>query len=116
MSCWLSPTGSNPSKRLVGGSLIGISCPIRYLLGRIKARGLYRGQNYKDVYMIKSPCTGHCRVKEGHCTGCFRTVEEISNWRSMGEQEKREVCFKICNRRSSVQAVRDEGVSNDEQN
>jgi len=34
----------------------------------------------------------------------------------MSEQEKREVCFKICNRRSSVQAVRDKGVSDDDEN
>lgn len=63
--------------------------------------------------MIKSPCTRHCKVKENHCTGCFRTVEEISNWRNMNEQEKREVCFKICLRASRVQAVRDESIQDD---
>ena len=62
--------------------------------------------------MIKSPCTKHCRVREGHCTGCFRTVEEISNWRHMSEKEKREVCFKVCNRQSSMQDMRDKDISN----
>jgi len=62
---------------------------------------------------MKSPCIKKCKLQDGECLGCFRTVEEIRNWRNMNEQEKREVCSKVRGRRSSVQGLRDEGVQDD---
>ena len=62
---------------------------------------------------MKSPCTGKCKLENAQCVGCYRTVDEIRNWRSMNEQEKREVCFKICLRASRMQAVRDESIQDD---
>jgi len=66
--------------------------------------------------MVQSPCTRHCNVRDGHCTGCFRTIEEITQWRNMDEKEKEEVCSKICSRRSSMQALRNKGISDDDEN
>jgi predicted Fe-S protein YdhL (DUF1289 family) len=66
--------------------------------------------------MIKSPCIKHCNLNtNGVCLGCFRTTQEISNWRNMNEEEKTEVCSKIRLRASSVQQMRDKGVSDDGQ-
>jgi len=66
--------------------------------------------------MIKSPCIKHCSLNtNGVCLGCFRTTQEISNWRNMNEEEKTEVCSKIRLRASSVQKMRNEGVSDDGQ-
>ena len=40
---------------------------------------------------MKSPCTGHCAINQQQiCSGCGRTRSEISNWRTMNEQEKEE--------------------------
>lgn len=40
-----------------------------------------------------SPCIGVCRMSPQTelCEGCFRTIEEIIEWRDYSEQEKREV-------------------------
>ena len=66
--------------------------------------------------MIQSPCIRHCSLNtNGVCLGCFRTTQEISNWRKMNEQEKEEVCSKIRLRASSMQQVRNKGVSDDGQ-
>lgn len=36
-----------------------------------------------------SPCTGVCRLgKSGLCEGCLRTLEEISDWPAMSEEER----------------------------
>ena len=66
--------------------------------------------------MVDSPCIQHCNLNtNGVCLGCFRTTQEISNWRNMNEEEKEEVCSKARLRTSSVQRVRDESVSDDGQ-
>jgi predicted Fe-S protein YdhL (DUF1289 family) len=55
---------------------------------------------------MKSPCTGHCAINQQQiCSGCGRTRSEISNWRTMNEQEKEEatLCAKDRLRLSSLQ-------------
>lgn len=39
---------------------------------------------------IESPCTRICAVDQstGYCTGCFRTLHEISYWVSYTPQER----------------------------
>ena len=32
--------------------------------------------------MTHSPCTKVCKIKEGICTGCHRTLEQIGAWGS----------------------------------
>ena len=41
--------------------------------------------------MVKSPCTGICMLDNGECTGCGRTIEEITSWRSMSPEEQNAV-------------------------
>lgn len=42
---------------------------------------------------VKSPCNGVCDMdwQNNICVGCFRTPGEIGRWRSMTEDEKRDV-------------------------
>ena len=66
--------------------------------------------------MVESPCIRHCAINQQQiCSGCGRTKSEISNWRTMSEEEKAEVCSKARLRSSSMQQVRDESVSDDGQ-
>lgn len=45
---------------------------------------------------IKSPCISVCALDEQDvCIGCLRTVEEITRWRGMSEQERAEVMERV---------------------
>jgi predicted Fe-S protein YdhL (DUF1289 family) len=44
---------------------------------------------------VESPCTDVCAVDDGICTGCGRTVEEITSWSQLSEAEKRAVLEEI---------------------
>lgn len=37
-----------------------------------------------------SPCIGVCTLnrEDGHCMGCFRSMDEIRNWWKMSPQER----------------------------
>ena len=52
--------------------------------------------------MIRSPCIRRCiyDYEKNHCTGCFRTQEDISNWWKLTEAEKRKVVRKAKKRSS----------------
>lgn len=40
---------------------------------------------------VQSPCISVCALDEDDlCTGCFRTLREISDWSEYSNQEKRE--------------------------
>ena len=43
--------------------------------------------------VIASPCNGVCAVDPGTdlCSGCFRTLDEISGWGAASDEERREV-------------------------
>jgi predicted Fe-S protein YdhL (DUF1289 family) len=40
--------------------------------------------------MTSSPCTKVCKIKEGVCTGCRRTLEQIREWGSMTDEERQD--------------------------
>ncbi|WP_413898346.1 DUF1289 domain-containing protein [Rhodoferax sp.] len=42
---------------------------------------------------VPSPCTSVCRMDDasGWCAGCFRSIEEITNWSRMAPPEQRVV-------------------------
>ena len=41
---------------------------------------------------VRSPCIDVCSLNEEDvCIGCWRHVEEISNWRELTDVQKREV-------------------------
>ena len=39
---------------------------------------------------IESPCIGLCELDKtgAFCIGCFRTINEITNWKTFSEEEK----------------------------
>jgi predicted Fe-S protein YdhL (DUF1289 family) len=39
---------------------------------------------------IPSPCRKVCRLQNGICLGCERTVQEITNWSTMTDQQKQD--------------------------
>jgi len=45
--------------------------------------------------MTSSPCTKVCKIKEGICTGCHRTLEQIGAWGSMTDKERQEAMAKM---------------------
>lgn len=38
---------------------------------------------------ISSPCVNICKLEDNICQGCFRSIEEISNWTTYTDQEKK---------------------------
>ena len=49
--------------------------------------------------MIKSPCVDVCKIdpESKVCLGCNRTIEEIANWSSLNDLEKKNILTKIKN-------------------
>tara|TARA_Y100000389_G_scaffold189395_1_gene213078 strand:+ start:1626 stop:1841 length:216 start_codon:yes stop_codon:yes gene_type:complete len=46
--------------------------------------------------MIKSPCKNICKIDEGNglCIGCYRDIEEVSNWIYLTDEQKKIVLSK----------------------
>jgi uncharacterized protein len=46
--------------------------------------------------MVKSPCIEICKIdyKTGFCIGCNRTLEEITNWGSLNDVQKKKILKK----------------------
>ncbi len=45
-----------------------------------------------------SPCIGICKVEDGVCTGCNRTLEDITKWSDMSPEERLERMEEISDR------------------
>lgn len=44
---------------------------------------------------IESPCNDKCHTENDYCLGCHRHIDDITNWPSMSDKEKKEVYKKI---------------------
>ena len=57
--------------------------------------------------MIKSPCIAVCKIdyESGYCLGCNRTIEEITDWSSLSDSEKKKIFQRIKNMSTSKQKV-----------
>lgn len=44
-----------------------------------------------EEQQIASPCVGICKVEEGTCTGCLRTLDEIRDWTKMTDEERKQI-------------------------
>jgi len=53
--------------------------------------------------MTKSPCIGKCQLKPSSqlCEGCFRTMEEITNWSNYSDYQKLKL-LKVLQERKNV--------------
>ncbi|WP_310450859.1 DUF1289 domain-containing protein [Sulfuritalea sp.] len=49
--------------------------------------------------MVNSPCINICKMEEGRCAGCFRTLDEIARWANVGDDEKRLILAAVAQRR-----------------
>ena len=56
---------------------------------------------------LRSPCVSVCRidVASGYCEGCYRTIEEISDWGMMTDDRKRDVWRELRLRRARLNPV-----------
>ena len=59
---------------------------------------------------VDSPCVNICIIhpQANICTGCFRTIDEISSWSNMSEPERKGIIKELPNRSSKLR-VRREG-------
>lgn len=52
----------------------------------------------------KSPCTKICFLDpiSGYCAGCYRTIEEITGWRSFSPEKLEEVYLELDKRKQEL--------------
>jgi predicted Fe-S protein YdhL (DUF1289 family) len=57
---------------------------------------------------ISSPCTKVCTIdpRSGLCRGCGRTLDEIAQWGSLGETERRRIMAELPQRHGMSVPVR----------
>ncbi|HEX8554367.1 MAG TPA: DUF1289 domain-containing protein [Sphingomonas sp.] len=53
------------------------------------------GPVHRLTLPVPSPCTGVCRIADGICAGCARTLDEIARWGSASEVERRAILAAI---------------------
>ncbi len=53
---------------------------------------------------VESPCVSICLVHptEKLCTGCFRTIEEISRWSKMSREQRQEIIAELPGRAPKI--------------
>jgi len=44
---------------------------------------------------IVSPCQNVCKIEDNTCIGCFRTLEQISNWTKMSDEERKKIVLAV---------------------
>ena len=52
-----------------------------------------------DTAVVISPCINVCKMEQGLCVGCFRTIDEIALWGSVGDEDKRLILAAVAQRR-----------------
>lgn len=52
--------------------------------------------------MVESPCINICTMEAGLCAGCFRTLDEIARWASVGDDDKRLILAAVAQRRARL--------------
>ncbi|MFW2404148.1 MAG: DUF1289 domain-containing protein [Gammaproteobacteria bacterium] len=52
---------------------------------------------------VNSPCINICVIdaETGYCLGCFRTIDEISNWARLPGDRRAEIIHQLERRRQS---------------
>lgn len=52
--------------------------------------------------VVKSPCVNICKMEDGLCLGCFRTLEEIAGWAAAADTDKRLILAAVAQRRARL--------------
>ncbi len=57
---------------------------------------------------VGSPCVKICIIhpQANICTGCFRSIDEISSWSNMSESERKGILKELPNRSSKLRVRR----------
>ena len=57
---------------------------------------------------VDSPCVNICIIhpRANICTGCFRSIDEISSWSNMSEPERKGILKELPNRSSKLRVRR----------
>ena len=57
---------------------------------------------------VDSPCVNICIIhpRANICTGCFRSINEISSWSNMSETERKGIIRELPNRSSKLRVRR----------
>ncbi|WP_349431631.1 DUF1289 domain-containing protein [Methylomarinum sp. Ch1-1] len=54
-----------------------------------------------ELEMVESPCVGRCCLNEEDvCLGCYRSLEEISNWTLVDNEVRRRYLENIVQRKA----------------
>lgn len=56
--------------------------------------------------VVNSPCINVCKMEGDLCVGCFRTLDEIARWASIGDDDKRRILAAVAQRRGKTDAGR----------
>ncbi|MBL8478312.1 MAG: DUF1289 domain-containing protein [Sterolibacteriaceae bacterium] len=51
---------------------------------------------------VESPCINICKMEDGLCIGCFRTLDEIACWANVDDDGKRLILAAVAQRRRST--------------
>ena len=53
---------------------------------------------------IPSPCIGDCKMNSSTalCQGCYRSIDEIKNWRTISNSDKMSIVKNLHDRRSQI--------------
>ena len=51
---------------------------------------------------VASPCINVCRMEDGLCAGCHRTIDEIARWANIGDEGKRLILAAVAQRRTRL--------------
>lgn len=51
--------------------------------------------DFTPVATVESPCVSICRMKNGLCEGCRRTIGEIAEWSGASDDRRREILARI---------------------
>ena len=49
------------------------------------------------MIVYHSPCIGECELKDNTCIGCGRTIDEITQWLDMTNEQRLEI-YERCKR------------------
>lgn len=51
--------------------------------------------DFTPVPAVDSPCVSICRMKDGLCEGCGRTLDEIAEWSTATDDRRRAILARI---------------------
>ncbi|MCF2906875.1 DUF1289 domain-containing protein [Pseudoalteromonas sp. DL2-H2.2] len=55
----------------------------------------------EQAVQVPSPCIRHCCLDDNDiCVGCYRTLNEIMNWQSSSNEQKR-IVLQACEKRKA---------------